>query len=201
MNKTYNEKRFTVVLKVTRIAYTIINILIWIGLVGAVIAGIGLLVVGAEALTVSVVDFPNLPEQLDRFNIIWEELVGERSIAFQFPLLIASGSLFIVSGLSIWVVRQIRGILKDVESQEPFSDQNAKRLFNISYTLVGFSIITPLTASLFSWSIVRQFEFAGRDGFNFSLNFTVLFMAALIYILAHIFSYGAHLQEEVDGTV
>jgi hypothetical protein len=26
-------------------------------------------------------------------------------------------------------------------------------------------------------------------------------VSALLYILAHIFSYGAHLQEEVDGTV
>jgi hypothetical protein len=198
---SYNERRFQIVLKITRIVSVIISVLFWILIVGALIGVVGVLVVDPDRLTFTLADLPRLPMQFERFTIDWDAIIGDVSFSLRLPLFIASIAALISGAVGLWVIRQIRGLLHDVNNERPFSFDNAKRLFYISYSMVAFSLLSPLTTSLLGWSIIRQLEISVRDGFRFSLNFGLLFVAALLYILAHIFSYGAHLQEEVDATV
>jgi hypothetical protein len=198
---TYNERRFTIVLKITRIVSVIINVLFWILIVAALIGVVGVLVVDPARLTFTLADLPRLPSDFATFSIDWEAIIGDESFSLRLPLLIASGAALTSGVLGLWVIRQIRGLLQDVNDERPFSFDNAQRLFYISYSLVAFSLLSPLTMSVLGWSIIRQLEISVRDGFSFRINLGLLFVSALLYILAHIFSYGAHLQEEVDGTV
>jgi Protein of unknown function (DUF2975). len=201
MIQSYNEKRFNIVLSITRVASIIINILLWIGLGVSVIGVIALAVIQPEQLIVRFADLPNIPFQLEWLSVSWEELIGEESIALQLPLLFFGGAVVVMSAIGLLMIRQVRGILQDVKQKRPFSDANARRIFRIAYAMVAYSVLSPLSFGLVTWSIIRQFEFASRDGFRVNVSFSMLFVAALIYLLAHVFSYGAHLQEEVDGTI
>jgi hypothetical protein len=198
---TYNERRFQLVLKITRVVTMVITVILWALIVGSILGIVVLVVLDPARLTFTLADLPDIPRQFESFSIDWDAIIGDASFSLQLPLLIFSGAGFTSGVIGLWVIRQIRGLLHDVKEERPFSDNNAGRLFQISYSMIAYSILTPLTGTLLGWSILRQLDITTRDGFGFSINFGLLFVAALLYILAHIFSYGAHLQEEVDGTV
>ena len=202
---TYNERRFQLVLKITRVVTMIITVIFWVLIVGSIIGLVVLVILDPTRLTFTLADLPTIPRQFPRqfenIRIDWDAIIGDASFSLRLPLLIFSGAIFTSGVIGLWVIRQIRGLLHDVKEDRPFSINNAGRLFQISYSMIAYSILTPLTGMLLGWSILRQLEITTRDGFGFSINFGLLFVAALLYILAHIFSYGAHLQEEVDGTV
>jgi hypothetical protein len=201
MTQSYNERRFNIVLGITRVTSIIINVILWISLGAAVVGLIALVAIQPEQLIVRFADLPNIPFPLEGLNVSWEELIGEQSIALRLPLLLFAGTVLVMSAIGLFMLRQLGGILQDVKQERPFSDANATRIFRIAYAMVAYSVASPLSFGLVTWSVIRQFEFASRDGFRFGINVSMLFVAALIYLLAHIFSYGAHLQEEVDGTV
>ena len=198
---TYNERRFQLVLKITRVVTMVITVILWALIVGSILGIVVLVVLDPARLTFTLADLPDIPRQFENFSIDWDAIIGDALFSLQLPLLIFSGAGFTSGVIGLWVIRQIRGLLHDVKEERPFSDNNAGRLFQISYSMIAYSILTPLTGTLLGWSILRQLDITTRDGFGFSINFGLLFVAALLYILAHIFSYGAHLQEEVDGTV
>ncbi len=198
---TYNERRFQLVLKITRVVTMIITVIFWALIVGSIIGLVVLVILDPTRLTFTLSDLPTIPRQFENIRIDWDAIIGDASFSLRLPLLIFSGAIFTSGVIGLWVIRQIRGLLHDVKEDRPFSDNNAGRLFQISYSMIAYSILTPLTGMLLGWSILRQLEITTSDGFGFSINFGLLFVAALLYILAHIFSYGAHLQEEVDGTV
>jgi len=198
---TYNERRFQLVLKITRVVTMVITVILWALIVGSILGIVVLVVLDPARLTFTLADLPDIPRQFENFSIDWDAIIGDALFSLQLPLLIFSGAGFTSGVIGLWVIRQIHGLLHDVKEERPFSDNNAGRLFQISYSMIAYSILTPLTGTLLGWSILRQLDITTRDGFGFSINFGLLFVAALLYILAHIFSYGAHLQEEVDGTV
>ena len=197
---SYNEKRFTLVLRITRIVSTFVFYVFWVSIVSSLVAVIGLLIFNPEFLIIQLSAIANLLDStFAATNFV--DVFGDQTLSLQVPLIMVGVAVSLFSAFGIWTLRQLRGILLDVKEKKPFSDSNAKRLFNISYGLIGLSFMNPLLQSVVVWTVVRQLEGAFRDGFSFTINFGLLFMAALLYILAHIFSYGAHLQEEVDGTV
>lgn len=197
---SFNQQRFTLVLRITRIVSTVVFYVLWAAIVGSLIAIVGLLIFNPEFLIIQLSDIANLLDSnFAATNFV--DVFGDQTLSLQVPLIMVGAATAFFSGFGIWILRQLRGVLLDVNYKQPFSANNAKRLFNISFSLIGLSLVNPLLQSLVIWTVVRQLEGTFRDGFSFSINLGLLFMAALLYILAHIFSYGAHLQEEVDGTV
>ena len=197
---SYNEKRFTLVLRITRIVLTFVFYVFWVSIVSSLVAVIGLLIFNPEFLIIQLSDIANLLDStFAATNFV--DVFGDQTLSLQVPLIMVGVAASLSSVFGIWILGQLRGVLLDVNEKQPFSDNNAKRLFNISYGLIGLSFVSPLLQSLVVWSVVRQLEGTFLDGFSYRMNLGLLFMAALLYILSHIFSYGAHLQEEVDGTV
>jgi len=197
----YNEKRFTFIVKLTRIVSSFVFYLMW-GLVGLSIIGvITLLLLNPDVLTFNLAEVASSIDRFDLYGVPVLEVLGDQVLSLRFTLFLVSGAAVVYGVVTIWVLLQLRGVLEDVNEKRPFSIENAKRLFYITYSILALSVLEPLFSSVIRWSVLRQFDIATRIGLTFSFNFGLLFMAALLYILAHIFQYGAHLQDEVDTTI
>ncbi len=195
----YNEQRFTLLLKVTAIVVKLIYLLSILGLVLGVV-GFGVLVwIDPERLTFVLSDLPIETIRFDDFIVNLEELFGDQSIALKTPALLVAVSTAIGSLVGLASIRQLNLILKDVRAKIPFSTANTKRFFTLSYITILSAFVSPILGSLIRYSLVTQFDITAR--LQFFPTLSVLFFGVLLYLLAHIFSYGAHLQEEVDGTV
>lgn len=195
----YNEQRFTLLLKVTTIVVKLIYLLSILGLVLGVV-GFGVLVwIDPERLTFVLSDLPIETIRFDDFIVNLEELFGDQSIALKTPALLVAVSAAIGSLVGLASIRQLNLILKDVRAKIPFSSANTKRFFTLSYITILSAFVSPILGSLIRYSLVTQFDITAR--LQFFPTLSVLFFGVLLYLLAHIFSYGAHLQEEVDGTV
>jgi hypothetical protein len=197
----YNEKRFNFIVKLTRIVSSIVFYLMW-GLVGLSIIGvIILLLLDPDLFTFNLAEVPSSIDRFDLYGVPILEVLGDQVLSLRFTLFLVSGAALVYGISTIWILLQLRGVLEDVNETRPFSIANAKRLFYITYSILALSVLEPLFSSVIRWSVLRQFDIATRIGLTFSFNFGLLFMAALLYILAHIFQYGAHLQDEVDTTI
>lgn len=195
----YNEQRFTLLLKVTAIVVKLIYLLSVLGLVlGAIGFGVVLWIDPAR-LTFVLSDLPLATIRIDEFFVNLEEFFGDQSIALKTPVLLVGLSMAIGSLVALASIRQLNLILNDVRAKLPFSPANTKRFFTLSYITILSAFVSPILASLIRYSVVTQFDITSR--FRFVPTLSVLFFGVLLYLLAHIFSYGAHLQEEVDGTI
>lgn len=195
----YNEQRFTLLLKVTAIVVKLIYLLSILGLVLGVV-GFGVLVwIDPERLTFVLSDLPIETIRFDDFIVNLEELFGDQSIALKTPALLVAVSAAIGSLVGLASIRQLNLILKDVRAKIPFSTANTKRFFTLSYITILSAFVSPILGSMIRYSLVTQFDISAR--LQFFPTLSVLFFGVLLYLLAHIFSYGAHLQEEVDGTI
>lgn len=114
-------------------------------------------------------------------------------------LAIAPLSVLCFAGLAI-IFRQISALLKTVEIDQPFAEENAKRVTIIGVILILGSIFVPLAGGLVAYSIIETFHPK-----NFSVNFgadsMMLFAGFLMLIFGGIFRYGHFLQQEYDSTL
>lgn len=110
------------------------------------------------------------------------------------------GSVFIY-GLALSVIfKQIRNILKTVETQTPFENDNTKRLTKIGAVLIIGSFLFNAINGLVTISIIKLFE-SDKYSFVFGPDLFILFTGLMIFILAGIFKYGTYLQNEYDTTL
>lgn len=111
-------------------------------------------------------------------------------------------SLLILVNLSfiIYLLVFLRNIVKDVKENIPFNINNTKRLKFIGYGYLVSSLLLPVCSNIFFNHLLAQISITGAFTY-LSLNFQALFMGVIILILATVFEYGTHLQEDYDLTV
>ena len=98
------------------------------------------------------------------------------------------------------VLSQIRGILKTVESGNPFDELNSRRLSKIAMVVIIGSNVWNFVQSLVVKTVVETFNIPNIVE-NFSFDSTMFLLGLLILILAGIFKYGNYLQSEYDSTL
>ena len=96
--------------------------------------------------------------------------------------------------------KQVRNILKTVETGTPFEKDNTKRLSKIGTVLIIGSFLFNAMNGLVTINIIKLFEW-NKYSFVYSPDLFILFTGLLILILAGIFNYGAYLQNEYDTTL
>ena len=120
-----------------------------------------------------------------------EVLKIHRMMAFVIGISCALGALFL---------RQLVGILREVENGRPFSPDNAKRLGKMGILVIVSSIVYRIGQAAALNTVI---DLAGLNDLtvNFAPDMDMIFIGILLFILAGIFKYGSYLQDEFDATL
>lgn len=116
-----------------------------------------------------------------------------------------AGCITIIITIIILII--IRSILKDIlKNEEPFIKFISKKLRLISIIMLILTVINWIGEGI-TYLILTNEEFLSTkvDGIKFSssvnMEFTIIFISGLIYLLSYIFDYGVELREDNDGIV
>ena len=102
--------------------------------------------------------------------------------------------------MAVFLLRQLIGMLREVEEGRPFSQTNAKRLAKMGILLFISSVLYPIGQGVMMNTMINA---AGCYdlGVKFSPDTSMIFIGILLFILAGIFRYGSYLQDEYDATL
>lgn len=200
MNRTFNKKRFDIIIKFThlflkysvRILYVLIALLI-----------VGFVVVIFIPKSLLDFDLAILEEvNVQYFNIVYDlsdgGFTGIYNVKWLVTLLLFTGATNLIFFQFIQI--QLRNVINDVKAESPFSENNVLFLKRVAYGFLIASVLLPLLNGWLFMTMINTFEIYSAT-INFSLNFQMLFTGVLVLILAYVFDYGAYLQEEHDMTV
>ncbi|MCF7927240.1 MAG: DUF2975 domain-containing protein [Candidatus Izimaplasma sp.] len=126
------------------------------------------------------------------------ELTGEITVKW----LIVFGAIYVGISLAFASVflNNLRHIVHLVKQDDPFLEENAKRLYRMGKLAIIASFVMPIVGALFLMYALELVGFQKAD-INFMLNFTYLFVGFLLIVLGSVFEKGAYLQTEYDQTV
>ena len=121
------------------------------------------------------------------------------------------GSLWVVVTFIVLMfnITQIRGILEGVLEDKPFSSNIVCCIKKLAYGIIfGSLIISSLTSitDFLSFQSLNIFESLNQIGVEVNFWWSIIedsliLEGLLILLLAHVFQYGLHLQEEYDETL
>ena len=115
-----------------------------------------------------------------------------------------------IGGITMWYCLGVaRKILEPMKEGRPFESGTSDKIRKLGFVVIGsglilqlcryFAAITEIRAynleSFFRPEMVKGVEFS----FEFDINF--IFIAAILFLMAHIFRYGEALQQESDETL
>lgn len=110
------------------------------------------------------------------------------------------GMAAVSAALMVPIFNQLYKILKTVEEDKPFSIKNASRLSNIGIVLISGSFLFKIV-QYFAASVVMDIINTAVVNVNYSVDITMLLIGLMLLVLAGVFKYGCHLQQEYDATV
>lgn len=189
--------------KFSRILRIIMQVFYWVGLAAAVILSISLIVVTIlpeKNFIVSPVARDNLGFSVDglisyRIN---SKTAAELSLKPVYQSICFMGAV-ISAGLTI-IFKQISNILKTVEEDRPFSEENSRRLTIIGVILIIGSVVFRAAEGVVASAIIHTLDIQNMQ-INYGLDGFMMLSGFLILILAGVFKYGSYLQQEYDATL
>ncbi len=104
-------------------------------------------------------------------------------------------------GFVQFIMIYVKKLLGNVKDAKIFDTGNAVILKVLGYGFLTASIILPIFTSMAMLTVANMLDIFQDVGYNFSIQWSHVFMGGLILILAYVFSYGSYLQEEHDLTV
>lgn len=81
------------------------------------------------------------------------------------------------------------------DCETPFEDNVIKKMQNFAYSLIPWALISTVTQS------VSNSFMANKLSLTFSVDIGVIVVVLVVFLLVHIFKYGAVLQQESDETL
>ncbi len=117
------------------------------------------------------------------------------------------GFLAALVGLLFWFFQNLDRIIISVAEQDPFTPRNARRLTAMGWITLAAQAIAFALDRLGQRINTLFPQGAGTDGWSFSidgeLSFSVegVLLALVLFILARVFSKGAEMREDLEGTV
>lgn len=118
------------------------------------------------------------------------------------PILVAELAL-------LYSIVQIRGILEGVLEDKPFSMEVIRCVKKLAFGIMIGSFITSIVQTITDHlvfnhlnllGIFNQIEVQFNDAFSI-FEGSLIIEGLLVLLLAHVFQYGLHLQEEYDATL
>jgi len=166
----------------------------------------GVMALGAIALTIAI------PVILFAQGLIEAEIAKELPAMTQdFPALLIAAIMAI--GLAIVAMTfvffgKLRRIIGTVGEGDPFQPENAKRLSQMGWLMLGTQIAI-IPAGIIAMQLARYadaIEEAGAENFHLTfddggLNMMAILLVIILFILARVFRHGAAMREDLEGTV
>lgn len=200
MGKTFTQTQKNTVLKITSIVVKYVKVGFYILAGFLTISFIIILFIPGDILQFDLANLEHVNIQVFNVNMRFDQTSLEGVIAVKGLLLLGLtlGDAYVI--FFIYIFRKLQLIFKDVLLEQPFSSNNIKHLYHMGYAFIISAFVLPAFGSLFSTYLINL---ASLDNFNTNYMFDLksVFMGALILVLATIFDYGHHLQDEYDMTV
>lgn len=81
------------------------------------------------------------------------------------------------------------------DCQSPFEENVVKKMSNLAYSLIPWAVFSSITNSVAN-SLLQN-----KVSVNFTVDLGVIMIVLVVFVLVHIFKYGAMLQQESDETL
>jgi energy-converting hydrogenase Eha subunit A len=116
---------------------------------------------------------------------------GQEYIALLMPTAV------VMLALTAWFIKLLRDLIISVGQGQPLTTANAGRLRMMGWLTLAGQAAVLLAAVAIGWQ-------GNTNMLDFDAAFDLteaLIMAAVLFILARVFEYGAKMQEELEGTI
>lgn len=189
--------------KMSRILRIVIRAFYWVSLVGAALLAISLIVVfllPEKYFILSPTARDNMGFSIDgliRYSIGSHNAV-ELSLKPIYQAICFMAAI-IAAGLSV-IFKQISNILKTVENDRPFSEENSRGLTIIGIVLIIGSFVFKTAEGIVASAIIHTLDIQNIN-VNYSIDGFMMLSGFLMLILAGVFKYGNYLQQEYDATL
>jgi hypothetical protein len=100
----------------------------------------------------------------------------------------------VVLGLVYLILRRLLAIVDSVRAGDPFVLVNSKRLQMIAWCLLGIELLRIAVAAIGAAVSIHK---DGGSGFSVVPWLAIL----LLFVLAGVFTHGAHMRDDLEGTV
>lgn len=198
MNQNFNEKSFK---KLINFTYGITKVILYMSFVFGILSLVAFLVLSFIPGSI----FDN--SSLTNFRF---EIGNTLSYVFHYQLsngsdlkAIALGEIstgFTYLAFVTIFCYYLKNILTEVKNQNPFSEKSIKNIFKIGHIVILGGIIAPIVEFCAASIVMNTLNLNDID-VTLSLDTNLIFIGLLVLVLANIFKYGAHLQNEYDQTV
>lgn len=98
-----------------------------------------------------------------------------------------------ITQVTLYFIGFLCKAFRDCES--PFEENVIKKMQHLAYALIPWTVASSLVEIVIN-NIIR-----GNKGVALSVDFGVILVVLLVFLLAYIFKYGAILQQESDETL
>jgi len=128
-------------------------------------------------------------------------------------LMVLIATLVIVA-LFVIAIMLLQRLLKDIGDGHPFAPEAPGLIRRLAILIFVGSVVVPLVSSLVEWFSFRAIGIQNvvattangttinmGTGFNFSINLTTIVIGFIVLLLAYVFEYGVHLQNQADETL
>ncbi len=161
----------------------------------AVVAGIFVIALGGIGVTAVKADHFGIPAII--------EGVARSDALTLGALAVAGGLVGLV--LLFFIFRALAAIVVTAIADDPFIDENARRLSRIGWLLVGL-ISLQAVLRIATHPLVERMESHLKDGgnvgvFDSDLSPVSILVILLVFVLAQIFRRGAAMRSELEGTI
>lgn len=163
-------------------------------------------------------------------SVVDEAFLNSRSISISFGTLgfdinsamvssaqiIKTANLILIPGLiafiiTIFIIIQLRHILKNVLNETPFSLDCVSHMKKLGYGVIASGVIFSIASGIIDYLLIQLFNveqlLMSTNYINnvkitlTPINVAIVIVGLLLLLLATVFQYGTYLQEEYDSTL
>lgn len=185
----------------------VLRVLFWVLIVAGVAAALAAL--APLVLRRPAPETNGVSVDLDFIKLHLSRPTQEAAMAQQKSTLAAMVLMLLGSGVAAYGIKLIRNILKPMIDGQPFHACVSANLKKMGWLTLFGGIAANVVKILMQTALVHGFnlsELLSNDKithitFNYSFDATFLFIAAVAFLMSHIFRYGADLQQLSDETL
>ena len=113
----------------------------------------------------------------------------------------------ILVGALFWFFRLLGRIIDTVKARDPFTPENADRLWHMGWIALGIQVGSFLIEMLGYYIGTIFPDGVGEDNWHFTIDGDFMFsgnglvLAVVLFILSRVFRKGAEMREDLEGTV
>jgi len=170
---------------------TILEVIKYLALIG----GIGFSIECGSQLISFIISFSN-PEFAKKMYLANQGIFELRNLNLTY-FYFTKSLVIVFAGLKAHIWYYLFDFLHKLKLKNPFTDEVATKIQNISYLLLSLWIMAEIGNGYFNY-VSKHTDIDLVNHFNHGEYF---FMAGIVYIIAQIFKRGVELQEENELTV